>query len=152
MPNCSTCLVEQSLEHFYIHSNGKPRKQCKSCLLKNPNRKAIPRETWNKYSQVYREENKELCLERSRRWRKSNLAYNRYRSMLYNVRKQNQTPIWADLLAIKQIYLDCPEGYHVDHIIPLKGKNVCGLHVAENLQYLTPTENYRKGNRYAELF
>jgi hypothetical protein len=59
----------------------------------------------------------------------------------------NATPPWADLDKIKEIYLNCPEGYHVDHIYPLKGVNSCGLHVENNLQYLTAEENLRKGNR-----
>jgi len=58
------------------------------------------------------------------------------------------TPKWADLEAIKQFYINCPDGMTVDHIIPLRGKNVSGLHVVENLQYLTPLENSRKYNKY----
>lgn len=70
--------------------------------------------------------------------------------------KKRATPQWANLNKIKEIYLSCPEGMHVDHIIPLKGINefkehvVCGLHVEFNLQYLSAEENLLKGNKYYE--
>lgn len=56
------------------------------------------------------------------------------------------TPRWADLDLIKRIYENA-EGAHVDHIIPLNGDTVCGLHVENNLQYLTAEENSKKGNK-----
>lgn len=62
----------------------------------------------------------------------------------------NAIPSWADLGEIAKIYLLCPEGYHVDHEIPLQGPNVCGLHVEYNLQYLTAEENLKKGNKLRE--
>ena len=62
--------------------------------------------------------------------------------------KINRTPVWADLEKIKEIYNKCPTDYHVDHIIPLQGKLVSGLHVENNLQYLTATENLKKSNKY----
>lgn len=48
---------------------------------------------------------------------------------------------------IGRIYAARPEGHQVDHIVPLQGQNVCGLHAPWNLQYLTPEENRKKGNR-----
>jgi hypothetical protein len=62
--------------------------------------------------------------------------------------KLNRTPIWADLDEINSFYLNCPKGYHVDHIIPLQGKMVSGLHVISNLQYLTIKDNLIKHNKF----
>ena len=61
--------------------------------------------------------------------------------------KINAVPKWCNLEKIKEIYKNCPKGYHVDHIIPLNNPIVCGLHVENNLQYLTAKENTSKGNK-----
>ncbi|NJO48134.1 MAG: HNH endonuclease [Leptolyngbyaceae cyanobacterium RM2_2_4] len=58
--------------------------------------------------------------------------------------KIEATPKWVDLDKIQEFYKNCPAGMGVDHIIPLNNKEVCGLHVIENLQYLTKEENRRK--------
>jgi len=51
---------------------------------------------------------------------------------------------------IREIYRSCPEGHEVDHIIPLRGRNVCGLHVPWNLQHLPAPTNRAKGNTLVE--
>jgi hypothetical protein len=62
--------------------------------------------------------------------------------------KLDRVPSWADVEKIKEIYRKCPEGCHVDHIIPLQGRLVSGLHVEGNLQYLSAKENLQKNNKF----
>lgn len=71
----------------------------------------------------------------------------RAKSMKRHAQKLKAIPKWADLKAIREFYKKCPEGYHVDHIVPLQGKTVSGFHVLENLQYLPAKENLSKGNK-----
>ena len=92
--------------------------------------------------------NQKTQAERWRRWRVKHLKEHTAKSALEKAKKLQRCPSWADLEAIKQFYLDRPEGYHVDHIIPLNGKTVSGLHVLENLQYLLAEENWSKSNKF----
>ena len=62
----------------------------------------------------------------------------------YQAKLKNQTPDNVNKKALQEFYLNCPEGYEVDHIIPVsKG----GLHCLSNLQYLTISENRKKSNK-----
>lgn len=72
--------------------------------------------------------------------------------------KIQATPCWLtkeDFEAIEKFYEEAynlkmltGEEHHVDHIVPLQGKNVCGLHVPWNLQVLTARENIAKSNKF----
>ena len=63
------------------------------------------------------------------------------------------TPKWADTNSIKLLYKEADSiskfaniKFEVDHIIPLQGKNVCGLHVLDNLRIISLVENRKKAN------
>jgi hypothetical protein len=75
-------------------------------------------------------------------------AYKTNNAIAYRLRKTRQMPKWANKEKIKEFYLNRPEGYEVDHIIPLNGELVSGLHIETNLQYLTPSENKTKTNKF----
>ena len=118
------------------------------------------------------EENKEVYLDNDRVWsthnrdkrRKISKTYRDTRNPTinagnarYRAKKLKATPPWLteqhhDL--IREVYSharDCEmvsgEKYHVDHIIPLQGKYICGLHVPWNLQVLPADINLRKSGK-----
>lgn len=66
----------------------------------------------------------------------------------YRATQKQALPEWVSLKDLKIIYNNCPDSYEVDHIIPLQGKNVSGLHVPWNLQYLTREQNAFKSNSF----
>lgn len=62
-------------------------------------------------------------------------------------RVRDCTPKWANKYRIAKFHLG-KNGNHVDHIIPINHPSVCGLNVLCNLQYLSPTENEFKSNKF----
>jgi hypothetical protein len=87
-------------------------------------------------------------IKRSREWKRKNRWNGSYHCSVRRTAKIQRTPAWADLDKIAKVYKDCPPGMTVDHVIPLRGKLVSGLHVHNNLQYLTPSENAKKKNKF----
>lgn len=92
------------------------------------------------------------------------LRVDRRREMLkWNQAKRRQalaraTPAWRDQRAIENVYqearrLTAETGvkHEVDHIVPIMGEKVCGLHVEANLQILTKTANTRKHARFPDM-
>lgn len=104
------------------------------------------------YSAAYYRANADAVKDRVKAWKEANperrRATNARNLAKYREYIRQATPPWADQAAIDAIYRRCPKDWHVDHIIPLRGKLVCGLNVAENLQYLPAAENCSKGNRF----
>jgi excisionase family DNA binding protein len=71
-----------------------------------------------------------------------------------NRQRRQATPAWADRIAIAGLYREARRKsngkvkYHVDHIVPLQGVNVCGLHVHYNLRVIPAVDNVRKSNTF----
>jgi flagellum-specific peptidoglycan hydrolase FlgJ len=119
------------------------------------------RDHLSEYDRVYRKENKEaydaFIKPYLKEWARDNKDSVNARNSKHRANKINASPSWRDDDAIKEIYKEAQRLtnetgiiHHVDHRVPLNGKNVCGLHWEGNLQILTQTENLSKGNKHNE--
>jgi hypothetical protein len=88
-------------------------------------------------------------------WREQNPGKVRANNAKREKTIKQQTPPWADLKAIQKFYIYSAEitaetgiQHHVDHIIPLQGKLVSGLHVEGNLRVIPAKVNIQKSNSY----
>jgi hypothetical protein len=161
--NCCTCMRENHFT-YYPANKDKYLQVIKEWSQANPEHVAAA-------SQRYREANPTAASAASKRWYVSNrerkLRENRLWRQLnkavvqqYGARRRAQIrqamPAWANIGDIVAVYKESVRitqetgiQHHVDHIVPLGGKNVCGLHVWWNLQILTGQENMRKGNAFS---
>lgn len=99
-------------------------------------------------TQRWKEANREEVLRKARERDAANPAKRNAKMASYRAQRLKATPIWADLAEIATIYEAARAlGAHVDHIVPLRSKRVCGLHCTANLQILSGVENMSKGNR-----
>lgn len=104
---------------------------------------------------AYREANKERRAASMKAWQQANPDKVNAKVARRRAFKLQATPSWANSKAISEFY-ECAFAfklytgleYHVDHIVPLKSKLVCGLHCESNLQVLEARTNLGKGNRW----
>jgi hypothetical protein len=100
----------------------------------------------------YRAANKEKLAAAKAEWRRNNLGRWNATRMAYKAAKAQRMPAWLtadDKEVIAVLYEQARTlQMHVDHIVPLRGKAVSGLHVPWNLQALTPADNIAKRNKF----
>jgi hypothetical protein len=165
MKICSKCKTSKSLFDFGKHKSNKDglQYQCKACRVITCSvsyKKASPEriEKKNKITRQWREENKEYKKEYAKAYAKQNRAKRTSLERKRQASKLKRTPAWLtdfDKLKIECLYQvaamrtrESGYAWHVDHIIPLQGKTVSGLHVPSNLRVIPATENLRKNNLY----
>lgn len=160
MKVCAKCKENVKLNEF---GKDKRRKDglncyCKGCvnICSTKYREENTEKVKNKHIR-YSEENPEKLKKAKNKYKKNNIGKVNANTAKRRSQKLQATPPWltkAQLLEIQQYYIDAVKltketgiPHHVDHIIPLQGESVRGLHVPWNLQILTAKENISKGNR-----
>lgn len=174
---CNKCGLIKPLNEYSFRSDRKtrPRSQCKTCSstlakeyrlnnidkVKQTKKKYrdanfIKISEYNKrYKQVYSELNKVKLLKKKKEYYLNNKEVSYAAAHRRKATKLNATPSFINEEYVKLFFIIAKEEEarlgvkcHVDHIVPLKSKFVCGLHYEHNLQILTINDNLKKNNKY----
>ena len=161
MKVCSKCKETRSIDMFGIRSASKDGLNChckicsreytKSWKKRNP-------EKHNASNRLHYSINSEYVRAKHKEWKQVNASVVDAHRASYRAAKLCATPAWLTkehTTQIKDFYwlskdLTSISGqpYHVDHIVPLQGDSVCGLHVPWNLQVLPSDINISKSNSF----
>lgn len=149
---CTKCKKDKPLGDYYKNRSQKSNlnPSCKDCQNK-ANKKSLSlgdaKQRKNEYDRAY-----------MKSYNRENRATRTSQENFRRARKLEATPPWltgSQKAHINRTYKLAQmmqevtgDTYHVDHIVPLQGKNVCGLHVPWNLQALRADLNLKKGNRH----
>lgn len=113
------------------------------------------KERYYKKCREYVKKNPEKTTEYKKRWADKNKAYRALQWMKRSEKLKKATPSWVDDERIKTKIKEREAMtrltgilHHVDHVIPIQGENVCGLHVAENMRVIPARDNLAKRNKY----
>lgn len=159
---CRVCLRKHVLEYQRKNYSvfkarwDEWRESNKEQVLRNSrnwtaNNRERSKEIKDKWAAAHPEDNRQA----KTNYQKDNPEQGRLRVAKRRSAKKNATPLWASGKAIEEVYFAADflgmvtgEWYHVDHIVPLQSKLVCGLHCEANLQVLPASANWAKGNRH----
>ena len=160
MKTCTKCKESKELIKFYNKKTGRDGKtaKCIKCVneqtdawgAKNKEKVKITKKKWI-------DSNPEKIKSNERNWNRNNPGKKAAQVRKYQASKMQRTPSWLtneDLKRIEAFYIESARltketgtPHEVDHIIPMQGKNVSGLHVPWNLRIVTRTTNRQKSNK-----
>lgn len=147
--SCTRCLITQDESEFSnISAICKKCDRTRAKAYYAANKGGVKARTAE-----YRKRNPDKHQTYCKKHYESNKASYRQRDMAAQIRRRNQTPSWlskAHIAEMEGMYMFCQlfSGYQVDHIVPIRGETVSGLHVPWNLQVLTRSKNAQKSNTF----
>ena len=154
MKTCTKCHTEKDISEFYKCKRSKDgyRQMCKECFKSIDK---INKERNKEKLKIYRTKTKETRTKSMAIWASKNRDVRNTHHAKRRSAKLQRTVSWSNTDKIKEFYTEAQQltqdtgiPHHVDHIIPLQGKNVSGLHVETNLQVITAEENLSKHNNF----
>jgi len=153
---CKLCK-RQGDKQYYQANSEKVKQTVAKYRQENPEKVSQVKKDWyalnkkdvyNK-NNSYRKLNPDKSYEYQKKYREANRGKRTAWLAKYRSTKLQATPPWFEKDLVETVYIKAKEwGFAVDHVIPLQGENVCGLHCWENLQLLDPMLNSSKGNRF----
>ena len=159
---CTKCKEEKPLAEFYKRSDRPSRRpDCKECQRNKSSRyRDENRVEVNTQRRAHYAETADYQRSRRSEWASNNMGTVLATNARRKQSQRNRTPSWANEQLIAAYYKEAKRleeltgiQFHVDHIIPLQGELVSGLHVETNLQLLPAHENIGKSNSFdPELF
>ena len=157
---CRRCFEKKQISEFYVRrKNGRVISHgslCKECAKKGAAEwSSANKDRHNKNTRKWWAENKNKHAIMVAKWARKNRAKLNSSCRLRRVIKKKVTPAWANEFFIEEIYdlallrtKITGEKWHVDHIVPLQSKLVCGLHTEQNLRVIPAFKNLSKGNKH----
>jgi hypothetical protein len=156
---CIKCSDKKEENLFHFNTSAKKYNNvCSDCWHKNRNESnANNLERNTAVKKAWAKRNKNKVIEARKKWKEENIGKVKADKARQKERVKQATPKWLSplqLAAIEHAYFmadlrsQCfDDRYHVDHVIPLRGENVCGLNVPWNLEVIKASENLQKGNK-----
>lgn len=156
---CLICSRSYSRQ-YYNDNDEQQRRNNRLWKRNNPEKHAAYNRAWAKANVDSVNATKRRRLERdpdrfyAQARERSRLFYQRHPTLVnanaaaHRAQRLKRHCEWADKEALRFFYECRPAGCHVDHIVPLQGDLISGLHVETNLQWLPAIENVRKGNSF----
>jgi len=155
--NCKVC-VRANASRWHLENVAQRKRTRAAWEQANRQVAAARRARWEQKNPRWRAQwkakNPASLARYARKWRRANLAKCAALSSAHHAGKLQATPAWANQGYIEDVYRKAAiftkrDGtpWHVDHIVPLMSKVVCGLHCEDNLQTLPGVDNQHKGNR-----
>jgi len=155
---CRECRTAQAREKYAANPDGK-RKRNREYNRANPHVVSAASARWKeRYPEKWAailEKTRDARYARAVQWAKDNPERNVAKTRRYQSAKLKRMPTWAAGLDYESIYAEARRltemtgvRHEVDHIVPLRGKTVSGLHLPWNLQVLPAADNRSKGARF----